>query len=163
MAFSNEIAEYKNIIISNICDNYELIRLIDEKYVDNTTQAPVNSYELIHKKIFPYYYNPSAITEAISFIIIKIDTPKVESKLIKDMSITITVVSNQDIMEVDYGTGTRIDQMGVCIDKLFNGRDDLGFGYLELASNYESSLDTVHRCREMKFKVNEFNDIRSSL
>lgn len=144
--------------MKSIYKDYEFVRLIDSNYVDTTTQTVKDtSKDLLYNKIFPYYYNPEAITEAIAFVMIKIDTPKTEGELIKEMAITITAVSNQSIMKVPYGLGTRIDQMGYCIDRLFNARDDLGFGYLELTSSYEGSLDARHRTRELKFKVDEFN------
>lgn len=157
IANSKEISIYKDKIMKSIFNDYELIRLIDEAYVDTTTKTTLNAKNLVYKKIFPYYYNPESITETIAFVMMKIDTPRNKGELIKDMLITITCVSNQDIMKVPYGIGTRTDQMGACIDRLFNARDDLGFGYLELVSCYEGSLDNRHRFRELKFKVDEFN------
>jgi hypothetical protein len=157
-ANSKEITVYKNKIMKSIYEDYEFVRLIDESYVDTTSETVLDSAdELRYKKIFPYYFNPLNIEEAISFVIIKIDTPKTKGELIKEMVITITAVSSQSIMQVDFGAGTRIDQMGYCIDRLFNARDDLGFGYLELFSCYETSIDETHRCREYKFKVDAFN------
>lgn len=140
-----------------------MIRLIDEKYVNITTKEVVNSDQLKHVKIFPYYFKPSTTTDAMSFIILKIDTPKVKGKLIKNMTITITCVTDQTLMKVPYGVSTRIDQMASCIDRLFNGREDLGFGYIELVSSYESSIDETNRCREMRFEVEDFNNTRNML
>lgn len=155
---SKEISVYKDKILKSIYADYELIRLIDDSYVDiNTKTVNENVRDLLYKKIFPFYYNPDSITDAIAFIMIKVDTPSTQGELIKEMMITITAVSNQAIMKVPYGLGTRTDQMGYCIDRLFNARSDLGFGYLELFSCYEGSLDTKHRIREYKFKVDDFN------
>ncbi len=159
MAHSKEIPIYKAKIMNAIKNDYELIRLLDEKYVDVSTKTVLDTDWLIHKKIFPHFYNPETVTEAMSFIMISVDSPRVKDKLIKDMKIIILVVSNQDIMKVPYGIGTRTDQMSVCVDRLLNGRDDLGFGYLDLYSNVEKSLDNKHRCRELIFKVEDFNDI----
>ena len=157
IANSKEISEYKNVILKAIYEDYELVRLIDADYVNTSTKSVINSEKLVHQKIFPYFYNPETINETIAFVMIKVDTPKTKGELIKEMLITITAVSNQAIMRVPFGLGTRIDQMGRCIDRLFNARDDFGFGYLELVSSYEASLDAKHRTREMKFKVDEFN------
>lgn len=157
IAYSKEISIYKDKIIKSIFNDYELIRLIDESYVNTTTGTTVNSKSLVYKKIFPYYYNPEKIEDVVSFIMFKVDTPRNKGELIKEMAITITCVSNQEIMKVNYGLGTRIDQMGACVDRLFNARDDLGFGYLELVSCYEGSIDNKHRFRELKFKVDDFN------
>lgn len=163
MAFSKEIGIYKSKILNTIFSDYELIRLIDKNYVNETTKKVVNSDELKYVKVFPYYFKPDSTLNAMSFIILKIDTPKVSGKLIKSMMITITCITHQSLMEVPYGIGTRIDQMGACIDRLFNGRDDLGFGYIELVSSYESSIDEYNRCREIRFEVEDFNNTRSNL
>jgi hypothetical protein len=163
MAYSKEIGICKANILSILENDYELIRLIDETCVNTTTKTVLNIGSLRYKKIFPYYFNPENITETISFIIMKIDTPRIKDKLIKDMVITITCVTNQELMRVPYGMGTRTDLMGACVDRLFNGKDDLGFGYIDLVSSYEGSLDSAHRFRELKFKVEEFNDTRSVL
>lgn len=160
---SKEISVYKDKIMKSIYNDYELVRLIDETYV-NTVTKTINSNvkDLLYKKIFPFYFNPDAITDAIAFVMIKVDTPRTQGELIKEMAITITAVSNQTIMKVPFGLGTRTDQMGYCIDRLFNARDDLGFGYLELVSCGEGSLDTRHRTREYRFKVDEFNISRNN-
>ena len=157
IANSKEISEYKDKILKAIYRDYELVRLIDSNYVNTSTKSVVDSEKLIYKKIFPYYYNPQSINETIAFIMVKVDTPRNKGELIKEMLITITSVANQEIMKVPFGMGTRVDQMGRCVDRLFNARDDLGFGYLELISSYEGNLDEKHRIRELKFKVDDFN------
>lgn len=163
MAFSKEIPICKDKILNTILNDYELVRLIDETYVDPTTETVKSSDALVYNKVFPYYFNPDGITDAISFVIMKVDTPTVQDRLIKNMSITITVASNQSLMKVPFGIGTRIDQMGACIDRLLNGREDLGFGKLMLKSVFETSINAVYRCREITFIVDEFNDTRGSL
>jgi hypothetical protein len=157
IANSKDITIYKDIILKTICSDYELIRLIDTDYVNVPNKIVIHPEELIHKKIFPYYYNPSTISEVISYIMIKVDIIKSKGELIKEMLINITSVSNQSIMKVPFGFGTRIDQMGGCVDRLFNASDKLGFGYLELVSSREWNIDDKHRGRELTFKVDEFN------
>ena len=53
--------------------------------------------------------------------------------------------------------GTRIDKMGEIVEELFNGRDDFGFGEMELVSNIESEINNTHRCRILRFMVEDFN------
>lgn len=164
MAYSKEIPIYKNQIINTIISDFNTIRLLDDNYVDLTTKTvKPNVGELNYKKIFPYYYKPSVNTEKISFIIMKIDTPKIVDHLIKKMLITITVVTHQDMMKVSSGIGNRVDQMGACIDSLFNGRTDIGFGKLLLDSTREVSVDDVYRGRESTFIVDEFNQTGGNL
>jgi hypothetical protein len=154
---------YKQQIINTILNDYELVKLIDLNYIDDTDESTVDADDLIYVNIFPYYYNPDTIVEEKCFIFMTVDTPRVQDDLIKDMQITIIVVANQGLMKVPYNSfGTRIDQMGACVDRLFNGRPDIGFGTLSLLSNYEGSIDPKHRCRTLKFKVEDFNQSRCS-
>ena len=53
--------------------------------------------------------------------------------------------------------GTRIDLMGEIVEELFNGRDDFGFGEMELKSNVEININTTYRGRELRFVVEDFN------
>lgn len=161
MANSEEIIRYKQQLISTIINDYELIKLINSDYVNDNDKTTVDAIDLRYKNIFPFFYNPDPPENADSYIFITVDTPSVQNDLIKDMRITITVVSHQDIMRVPYdGRGTRLDQMSSCVDRLFNGRSDIGFGTLSLFSNYEGNIDKEHRCRILKFNVEEFNQSR---
>ena len=60
-------------------------------------------------------------------------------------------------MKVEDENGTRIDLMGEIIEDLFNGRDDFGFGEMELKSNAEININTTYRGRELRFFVEDFN------
>lgn len=163
MANSQEIIRYKQQIMNTILNDYELVKLIDSRYVDDVDQSTSDADDLRYVNVFPYYYNPETVKEDKCFIFMTVDVPRVQNDLIKDMQITIVVAANQVLMKVQHNTnGTRIDQMGACIDRLFNGRPDIGFGTLSLLSNYEGSIDDRHRCRTLKFKVEDFNQSRCS-
>lgn len=161
MANGKEIMDYKREIINTIINDYELVRLIDDNYVDMTDESTIDADDLRYVNIFPYYYNPETVVEEKCFIFMTVDTPNVKNSLIKDMEVTIIVVANQGLMRVDYDdSGTRIDQMSACVDRLFNGFETMGFGELALYSNREGSIDTRHRCRTLKFRVEDFNQSR---
>ena len=87
----------------------------------------------------------------------KVNGLGVKGKIYNKAEVYICVISHQDCMYVKGGGGTRIDLMGEIIEELFNGRDDFGFGEMELKSNIETSVNTSHRCRELRFLVEDFN------
>lgn len=158
MANSQEIIRYKQQIINAVLNDYELVKLIDSQYADDTDESTIDAENLLYNNVFPYYYNPELVTEQKCFLFMMVDTPRVQSDLIKDMQITIIVASHQGLMKVPYDTsGTRIDLMSACVDRLFNGKGKMGFGDLSLSSNIEGSIDTRHRCRTIRFKVEDFN------
>ena len=141
----------KQALISKIVNCPELIRLIDDAYADEADA-------LIYRNIFPYQRIPSTEETARVYITMKVDIPRIRARnrLIKDMTVTLYVISHQDLMQTDMG-GTRIDCMASLLTKLLNGCNDKWLGTLDLVSDTEGSIDLVHRCRTLTFAAVEEN------
>lgn len=154
MAGTSPITRYKKKLISSIVLSPDLITLIDDDYIEDG--ECINSDDLIYKQIFPYYYIPETQTEAKSYVIMKVNGLGIKNKIYNKVEVYICVISHQDIMKTKLG-GTRIDLMSEIVEDLFNGRDDFGFGEMELISNIESEVNTNHRCRILRFVVEDFN------
>lgn len=155
MGQTSSITRYKKKLISSIVNSPELISLIDNQYiVDDECE---NADDLIYKQIFPYYYIPETQTKALAYILMRVNCYGIPNSIYKKADVYIYVVSHQDIMYVKNGGGTRIDLMGEVVEKLFNGRDDFGFGEMELISNLEDNINNTHRCRILQFSVEDFN------
>jgi len=152
MANSFEIIRYKQKLISSIVNQDTIINLIDSDYIGIGD-------ELIYNNIFPYMRVPHTEEEKLTYITMRVDVPNISSsrKTLKDILITISVVTHQDLMKVENGGGTRTDLLGAEIDNLFNGSDEFGIGQLELKSNFEENVDYKHRCRTLKFVVTDIN------
>lgn len=155
MARTSPITRYKRKLITSICNSPDLIALVNDDYIDEDGEC-VNSDELIYKQIFPYYYIPDTQTKAQSYVIMKVNGLGVKNKIYNKAEVYICVVSHQDVMQAKGG-GTRIDLMGEVVEELFNGRDDFGFGEMELKFNMEDEINTNHRCRILRFMVEDFN------
>ena len=151
------IVRYKKKLITSIANSPGLVELVNEDYVENG--ECIDSDELIYKQFFPYYYIPESETsqkqEAKSFVIMKVNGLGINGKLYNKVEVYICVMSHQGIMECKGGT--RIDLMGEIVEELFNGRDDFGFGEMELKSNVEININTTYRGRELRFVVEDFN------
>lgn len=154
MARTSPITRYKRKLITSIVTSPELIELVNDNYVEDG--ECVNSDDLIYQQIFPYYYIPETQTEAQSYVIMKVNGLGIKNKIYNKAEVYICVVSHQERMQAKGG-GTRIDLMGEVVEELFNGRDDFGFGEMELISNIESEINTTHRCRILRFMVEDFN------
>lgn len=154
MARTSPITRYKKKLISSIVTSPDLITLVNDDYVEDG--ECVNSDDLIYQQIFPYYYIPETQTKARSYVIMKVNGLGIKNKIYNKAEVYICVVSHQEVMQAKGG-GTRIDLMGEIIEELFNGRDDFGFGEMELISNIESEINTTHRCRILRFMVEDFN------
>lgn len=154
MARTSPITRYKRKLITSIVNSPDLIALVNDNYIEDG--ECIDSDELIYKQIFPFYYIPDTQTKAQSYVIMKVNGLGVKNKIYSKAEVYICVVSHQDIMQTKGG-GTRIDLMGEIIEDLFNGRDDFGFGEMELKFNTEDEINTNHRCRIIKFVVEDFN------
>ena len=154
MGRTSPIVRYKKKLITVIATSPELVALINDDYIDENGEC-VDSDELIYKQIFPYYYIPETQNEQKSYVIMKVNGLGIKNKIYNKAEVFICVISHQGIMKVKGGT--RIDKMGEIVEELFNGRDDFGFGEMELVSNIESEINTTHRCRILRFMVEDFN------
>lgn len=153
MARTSPITRYKKKLVSSIVTSPELVELLDNSYVEDG--ECVDSDELIYKQVFPYYYIPDTQTDAKSYVIMKVNGLGIKNKIYNKAEVFICVISHQGIMKAKGGT--RIDKMGEIVEELFNGRDDFGFGEMELKYNIEDEINTTHRCRILKFMVEDFN------
>lgn len=156
MGKASPITRYKRKLLSSIINSPELITLIDEKYVIDGECVDVDD-GLVYKQIFPFYYVPEAQDKQLSYIMMKVNGLGIKNKIYSKVEVYICVASHQGIMQVKNGKGTRIDLMSEIVEELFNKRDDFGFGEMELVSNYEDSINLTHRCRILKFLVEDFN------
>ena len=156
MARTSPITRYKRKLITSICNSPDLIALVNNDYIDEDGECE-GSESLNYKQIFPYYYIPETQTQAQSYVIMKVNGLGIKNKIYNKAEVYICVVSHQDFMKVDGTHGTRIDLMGEIVEELFNGRDDFGFGEMELISNIETEINTNHRCRILRFMVEDFN------
>ena len=154
MARTSPITRYKRKLITSIVNSPDLIALVNDNYVEDG--ECIDSDELIYKQIFPFYYIPDTQTKAQSYVMVKVNGLGVKNKIYNKAEVFVCVASHQDIMETKGG-GTRIDLMGEIIEGLFNGRDDFGFGEMELKFNTEDEININHRCRIIKFIVEDFN------
>lgn len=149
------ITRYKRKLVSAIVNSPDLISLIDDKYIIDG--ECIDADDLIYKQIFPHYYIPETQDEQLAYILMKVNGLGIRKKIYNRVEVYIYVVAHQGIMQVKNGDGTRIDMMGEIVEDLFNGNDDFGFGEMELVGNYEDSINNLHRCRVLRFTVEDFN------
>lgn len=152
---ASPITRYKRKLISVFTSSPELIQLINSDYVKDG--ECVDTDDLIYKQIYPYQYIPTVQTDKMAYVTMKVNGLGIKDKLYTKVEVIIYAISDQDIMYVKHGNGTRIDMMGEIIEELLNGRDDFGFGELELRQNYEDNINNTHRCRVLRFIVEDFN------
>jgi hypothetical protein len=155
MANSQEIIRYKQQIASILINDPEIVKWIDNKDIEEPE-------ELINQNIFNFIRYPYAPEEEVTYIAFEIDVPSVHYKsnvLFKKLVITFYVVSHERLMPTDdINGGVRNDLIAARIDKLFNGRKDIGKKPLELISNTADGISVKHRRRIIQFTTDDLDD-----
>lgn len=149
MANSFEITRYKQQIMSMFINNDEIVRLIDNKEVENTE-------DLINENIYYFLRVPEAPEEEKTYICIEVDIPDAQAtynKLMRELVITIYIITHERLMPTPLGT--RTDLISAEIDKILTSQDVIGKSKMELLSNNANGIGVKHRCRIMTFTVQD--------
>lgn len=125
MAHLQELTTYKEKIMQAICTSDEVVSLLRKD-----SEPTLSGRDMRYERIFPYDYIPGTTTKESTYICFDIEAPSVYSCVELYLDFYIWIFTHQKLMNT--GKGTRIDLLAHAVDKLFNGRDDFGFGKLEL-------------------------------
>lgn len=155
--YSREIISYKQKAMERILNTDTIVSALKAR---DAKGNPLEIDELPYRFIFPFGYIPQTLEIAGCYITIEVSMPSVSTVnyFFKDVLMLITVICHQDLMQMtDEHTGaTRIDYIAVELDKLFNNKENsIGTFDMELVSNTEGSVDSVHRYRQLRFKTKE--------
>lgn len=148
MANSYEIIKIKQLAISKIIQQKNIVELLEDNQIGNPEA-------LINENIFPFDRVPEIEEEQKNYITLQVDSSK--SGIMKNVILYVTIIAHQKLMMIPEMGATRIDLLSAYIDELFNGSDDFGLGEMELISNLERNIDINHRCRVMKFTCKAFD------
>lgn len=149
MGNSYEITRYKQQIMSLFINNEDIVRLIDNKEIENTE-------DLINENIYYYLRVPDPPEEEKTYICIEVDIPDAQStynKLMRELVITIYIITHERLMPTPEGT--RTDLLSAEIDKTLSNQTVIGKSQMELLSNNANGIGVKHRCRIMTFTVQD--------
>jgi hypothetical protein len=149
MGNSYEITRYKQQIMSLFINNEDIVRLIDNKEIENTE-------DLINENIYYYLRVPDPPEEEKTYICIEVDIPDAQStynKLMRELVITIYIITHERLMPTPEGT--RTDLLSAEIDKTLSTQTVIGKSQMELLSNNANGIGVKHRCRIMTFTVQD--------
>lgn len=149
MGNSAEIIRYKQQIMSMLINNDEIVRLIDNKDIDNTE-------DLINENIFYYLRVPQAPEEEKTYICIEVDIPDADrlyNNMLREHVITVYIITHENLMSTPLGT--RTDLLSAEIDRLLSSQRIIGKTKTELMSNVANGIGVRHRCRIMTFSVQD--------
>lgn len=149
MANSSEIVRYKQQIMSLLINNDEVVRLIDNKDIENVE-------DLINENIFYFLRVPDAPEEEKTYICIEVDIPSAYSKynnLLRELIVTVYVITHERLMATPLGT--RTDLLAAEIDKILTSQTVIGKTAMKLWANNANGIGIKHRCRILSFTVQD--------
>jgi len=154
-ARSYEIIEYRKLIMKEICQSEELVKLLgesDEEYPEDI---------IPYKWCFPHEYIPETITKTDRFINFEISA-NIDNRnnVFKDLTIYFFVMCHQDV--VRYKEKGReylwYDKVTCELDNIFCEKNILGVGETMLVSNAPYCPQQKFKGRLLKFVVKDFNN-----
>lgn len=145
MALANAVSEWKNNAIELVLGQDEIMELLE--------MDDVEADDPVYARIFPYNHIPQTLEESKVYITFTVNVPKITfNKVWAYPRLTIRVIAHQDRMKLDLAgvSATRIDYISQLIINLIT-KNDVGFGKLQLATNYEDLYNYIYHYRELVF------------
>lgn len=156
----SKIRAYKNQIISELCNDDEIINALglnDDEDADN----------LVWNRIYPHLWIPQTEEEVKCYILLEINIPERRTRygstnnpVYVHPTIYFYVLVHQEDMKLNLAgeSGTRMDYLAELIENKYEGRRGFGLGQLTLKSNIASSVNSTYRLRELVFEAVDFDD-----
>lgn len=154
-ARSYEIIEYRKKIISEICKDKELVKLLGcEKESHPEKVIP-------WKYVFPHEHVPETITRTERFINFDIDADlDYRNNVYKNLTIQFFLICHVDVIR--YQSDEReylwYDKVACELDNLFTDNDFLGVGKMALTGNYRYVPKYEFRGRRLVFTIKDFTN-----
>ena len=144
----DDISMVKRIIEMVICDDADIVEIIDNPDIDPTVPE-----DLLYENIYPFIRIPGTQDVSRNYICYSVDDMSANERndRMKQQFIQFVVFVHKDLVKTKYGVA-RHDLLGYLIRDLFN-RSHL-FGHeLKLVSNREGVTDTDYTTRTLKFQL----------
>lgn len=153
---SKPTSEKKKMLMKLLVKNQKIVDLIDNK----TIETP---QELINQNIFPRLKIDFTLTDASTYIGMKIDYPSVVSRnnAFKNCVITFLILSHVNHIKTVMGD-SRTDLLAEELIDMFNFNNQLGFT-IQLSKDIEDPFDKTYYYRRLTFTVVDQNSTENML
>lgn len=150
----HDIGLYKNRLINVFLNNSDICQLLLDE--DNITSDSVDN--LVYSQVFPYLFVDNTQTQKLTYLCIEIDVPKVPTRTIKDLKLTIWAYCHKDCMKYSQKgfLGTRVDILSDMIERTLQDSNLFGIGKLHLDYVTRMFPQSSYYGREMVFSIPDF-------
>lgn len=160
MSRLSELTSYRNIIISKLISNDNIIKAVGNNESNFLGVESKDPSSLIYSNIFPYYYALSSLNqtnqEQKTFITMMFKNLRLENRIFKVSSICFYVFTHFLLMPTDYGS-LRTDYILNQIDQTFNQTKELGIGELQFEKLDDMPFSPYHFGSAITYKDFSFN------
>lgn len=148
----DEFYEYKNQFMNDILTNDEILRLMDDDYIQRAKPE-----DLMYTQVFPFEYVPEPIEHAHTFICCDIDVQRATNKTFLQPIIYVWVFAHKSKLRLPDGAGVRTDKLASEIVKTINGSRQYGLGELDFYSSKRFAPINDYQGKMLVFHATEFN------
>lgn len=154
--WSQQISSIKNGVINAIIGDEAIVEMIDN-------QTVVDADDLKYQNVWDSWRIPETELWKETHICVKCDVsnPIGQNNMTKNIDVWILIMTHQDLQRVPSTSVARgcnrIDFISQRVEDLFNRNTDLGLGEATLISNLEAAVDSLHPCRELRFRTTGYN------
>lgn len=148
-----DIKNYRGQLMKSLCTSniiVELLHLVDEQ--------PRLNKELMYYRIFPYLFVPEVSEEGQSYICFDFDIPSVVSDTVKNIGITVLVMSHLSLLRLPHGGGLRTDALAAEVSNILVGSSQYGIGAVKLQSVVSLFPNQSYHARKLRFLVQDVNN-----
>lgn len=150
----NELFNYKNKIMEDICTSKNIIRLLTD-----VVDPIVPNTELPYKQVFPFEFVPETVDGATTFICFDVDIADVYNKTFYEPALYVWIFTHKSKLRLPDGAGVRTDCISHEVDSILNGNRNYGLGELNLESVRRFSPIQDYQGRVLTYSCRDFNRV----
>lgn len=147
----NELFDYKNRFMKDLCCNESVVKLITDK-----EDSKVPNHTLAYSQIFPFEFVPETVDNGQTFVCFDVDIVDVQNKTFYTPVLYVWVFTHKSKLHLPEG-GVRTDALAVEINRFLNGSRFYGLGELELKSVTRFSPINDYQGRALAYVARDFN------
>lgn len=152
MANSSCIADWKNVILSDLQNDEEILSVLGVTDDEKETG-------LMYSRFYPFRYITGTQEVSKTYICVEISIDKLgdrrySNRIYVRPTIMFRVIAHQDDNKIlNFPTyKTKLDYLSELIDKKYNGKTIQNSGELELLNNIPNDISTTYRERLVTFR-----------
>lgn len=158
--FVDQLVEYPSKVVSMLGSDKTIVELLTDNpdIVIGTDEAD----DVFDKCLYDYGYTDETTLEAIAYICVEAEIPRVMTETMQSIKLYVTVLCQKQYMKLDPAKfkkllGNRRDNLTRYIDKILDKSTVFGIGELNLESIRTVPSPAGFSARELEYSISDFH------